>query len=292
MQRRVRTTVAGSASLRHATHLLFGLAVLAALAVTASCAGPGDTASAPTSGGDTMSDAKRESADDRDAAVIAALEAAVARPERPERERARDAGRKPVEVLHFCGVEPGAVVLDIIASVGYYAEILAHAVGPEGRVYGHNSPDVLDRFAREPWAERLEKLPDNVVRLDQDPEDIAVPEPVDVAYINRYYHDWYWIGIDREAYNRAVYEALKPGGVYCVIDHHAEEGSGARDTETLHRVDAAMVREEIEAAGFVFEAESDVLRNPDDDRTWNVFIDDRSKRDATDRFVYRFRKPR
>jgi predicted methyltransferase len=272
--------------------VLFSLIAAFSAAWLVACSGPSGT---PTDAGgpDTARESGADAADvdDHDAAVLAALEAAVARPERPERERARDAGRKPVEVLHFCGVEPGAVVLDIIASVGYYAEILAHAVGPEGRVYGHNSPDVLDRFAREPWAERLERLPDNVVRLDQDPEDIAVPEPVDVAYINRYYHDWYWIGIDREAYNRAVYEALKPGGIYCVIDHHAEEGSGARDTETLHRVDAAMVREEIEAAGFVFEAESDVLRNPDDDRTWNVFIDDRSKRDATDRFVYRFRKP-
>ncbi len=221
------------------------------------------------------------------------IDEAVAREVRPEADRARDVHRKPADVLAFCDIRPGAVVADLMAGTGYYTEILSAAVGPEGRVYGHNSPFVLARYAEKPWSERLERMPHpNVVRIDAEPEKITLPERADVALLVRFYHDFYWQKVDRAAFNSAVLALLKPDGVFCVLDHHAQEGSRDRDVQTLHRVDAAMVRAEIEAAGFTFDAQSDVLRAPGDDRTWNVFADDAARRDQTDRFLYRFRPSR
>jgi predicted methyltransferase len=252
------------------------------------CASPTSEPSGPAAGTETEPAEAVES----DVVPWVHLEVAVAQSGRPERDRARDAARKPVDVLRFCGIEPGMVVAELMAGAGYYTQILSSAVGPEGTVYGHNSPFVLKRFAEEPWSARLAHLPlDNVVRIDAPPEEIEVPEPVDAALLIRFYHDFYWQDVDRAAFNARVREMLKPGGVFCVVDHHAEEGSRDRDVETLHRVDAAMVRAEIEAAGFVRDGESDILRRPDDDRTWNIFDFDGERRDLTDRFVYRFRNP-
>ncbi|UCF68010.1 MAG: class I SAM-dependent methyltransferase [Acidobacteriota bacterium] len=220
------------------------------------------------------------------------LDRARSRTERPLADRTRDADRLPVGVLRFCGIRPGAVVVDLMAGAGYYTEILSAAVGPQGRVYGHNSPFVLARYAEKPWSERLARLPyDNVTRVDAEPELIRIDEPADIALLIRFYHDFYWQNVDRAAFNASVMATLRPGGIFCVLDHHAEPGSRDRDVKTLHRVDAAMVREEIESAGFVFDGESDILRNPGDDRSWNIFANDAMRRDKTDRFLYRFRKP-
>lgn len=221
------------------------------------------------------------------------IAAAVAAADRPDADRARDADRRPAEVMRFCGVGPGKRVGELMAGRGYYTEMLSAAVGPEGQVYGHNSPFVLDRFAEKPFTELLERLMlDNVTRLDAEPERPGLPSDLDVVLLIRFYHDFYWQKVDRAAVNRAVFAALAPGGVYCVLDHHAEAGSLDRDVETLHRVDAAMVRQEIEAAGFEWDGESDVLRNTEDDRSWNIFSDQSARRDKTDRFLYLFRKPR
>jgi predicted methyltransferase len=151
----------------------------------------------------------------------------------------------------------------------------------------------MDRYAREPFRSRLERLPlDNVVPVVAPPESPGLPAGLDVVLLIRFYHDFFWQDVDRDAVNRAVFEALRPGGVYGVVDHHAEAGSGARDVETLHRVDRELVVEEITAAGFVLDDESDVLRQEEDDRSWNIFVDDGARRDETDRFVLRFVKPR
>ena len=216
---------------------------------------------------------------------------AVANPERPEEDRVRDADRLPAEVLAFAGVERGMTVADLMSSRGYYTEILAEAVGRRGRVYAHNNPWVLERFAEEPLASRLERMArTNIERVDLE---LGKPLPanLDVAVLIRFYHDFYWLGSDRAAFNESVFEALKPGGAYVVLDHHAEVGSKDRDVQTLHRVDRAMVVEEVLAAGFVLEAESDLLANPDDTRDWNIFADNAARRDQTDRFLLRFRKP-
>ncbi len=219
------------------------------------------------------------------------IAAAVAHPDRPAADRDRDADRKPAEVVRFFGVEPGMKVADLMTGFGYYAEIFARVVGPTGTVYAQNNKFVVERFADKPLGERLARLGlDYVVRLDRELEDPGLPEgELDVAVLVLFYHDTYWQKTDRAAMNKAIYAALKPGGVFGVVDHHAAAGSKDRDVQTLHRVDAEMVKAEILAAGFVLDAESDVLRRPEDDRTKNVF--DKTIRGKTDRFVYRFRKP-
>lgn len=218
---------------------------------------------------------------------------AVAAPTRAAVDRARDPDRRPDEVLRFCGVGSGKRVGELMAGRGYYTEILSAAVGPSGEVFAHNSPFVLKRFAAEPFGRLLERLPlDNVTRLDAEPESPGLPSGLDVVILIRFYHDFYWQGVDRAAVNKAVLEALAPGGVYCVLDHHAEAGSGDRDVSRLHRIDAAMVKQEVLGAGFEWDGESDILRHPEDDRTWNIFADEGARNDKTDRFLYRFRKPR
>ncbi len=221
------------------------------------------------------------------------IAAAVAYPGRPEEDRGRDVDRRPAEVLRFCGVGPGLRVGELMAGRGYYTEILSAAVGPSGKVFAHNSPFVLERFAEEPFSRMLARLPlHNVTRLDTEPEEPGFPSGLDVVLLIRFYHDFYWQEVDRAAVNRAVLAALAPGGVYCILDHHAEAGSRDRDVQRLHRVDAAMVKEEVLAAGFHWDDESDLLRRPEDDRTWSIFADGGARNDKTDRFLFRFRKPR
>jgi predicted methyltransferase len=218
------------------------------------------------------------------------IAAAVASPGRPSDDTERDADRKPAEVLRFFELAPGQRVADLMGGTGYYTEILARAVGPDGGVWIQNNPFVVKRFADAPLRERLERLGlKNVVRLDTELEQPNLPSDLDLAIMVLFYHDTYWQKVDRAAMNRAIFAALRPGGIFGLIDHHAEAGSGDREVDKAHRVDAALVRGEIEAAGFVLEAESDLLRHPEDDRTKNVFDED--IRGKTDRFIYRFRKP-
>lgn len=223
------------------------------------------------------------------------LARAVADEGRPGEDRARDADRRPAEVLAFFGIEPGMRVAEMMAGTGYYTEILSRALGPRGRLYVHNSPFVLERFAEKPLSERLERMgSSNVTRINSDPGDPGLPSGLDAVLLIRFYHDFFWQGVDRAAFNRAVFQALKPGGIFGVVDHHAEAGSGDRDAKArdgLHRVDAGLVKKEILEAGFVLEATSDILSHPEDTRDWFIFVDEGERRDRTDRFVYRFRKP-
>jgi len=219
-----------------------------------------------------------------------AIERAVSATGRPAEDVARDADRKPQDVMRFFEIEPGQRVAELMAGKGYYAELLGRVVGSGGRVYAQNNAFVLKRFAEAPLSERLSN-PElaNVERLDSELATPQLPKDLDAVLMILFYHDTYWQEIDRAAMNGAAFAALKPGGIYGVIDHHAESGSGRRDVKTLHRVDAAIVREEILAAGFEFEAESALLRHPEDSREINVF--DGKVRGSTDRFIYRFRKP-
>ncbi len=219
------------------------------------------------------------------------LRQAVESEARPEEDRARDTDRRPYEVLTFFEIRPGMKVAELMSGRGYYAEILSRAVGPEGVVYAHNSPYVVERFAGEALDARLGRPGlENVVRLEQELEDPGLARgELDAVLMILFYHDTYWMETDRARMNQAIFDALAPGGLFGVIDHHAEPGSGARDVKSLHRVEAEMVKAEILAAGFALEGESDLLRHPDDDRTKSVFDDD--LRGKTDRFVYRFRKP-
>lgn len=221
--------------------------------------------------------------------------AIVAATDRSEDDRALDAGRRPAELLAFIGVRPGMRVAEIMAGGGYTAELLARAVGSQGHVYGLNSPWVLDRFAQAPWSARLQKpVMANVTRLDRE---VDAPFPDDVrdldAVVNvLFYHDTYWMEADRAAMNRAIFTALKPGGVYVIVDHSGREGSGTTEVKTLHRVEESVVRAEVEAAGFVFRDDASFLRNPDDTRDWSASPGAAAERRGTsDRFVLKFEKP-
>jgi predicted methyltransferase len=219
-----------------------------------------------------------------------AVQAAVDAPD-----RSPDAGRRPAQLLAFFGIGPGARVAELGAGGGYTTELVARVVGPEGRVYGHNTPFILERFAAAPWSARLARpAMANVLRLDRSFDSPFPPglRDLDAVLIVLLYHDTVWMKADRERMNQAVHRALRPGGVYGIVDHSAAAGSGVRDVETLHRIDEAVVRREVEAAGFQLAAESDFLRNPDDARDWSASPRTAGERRGTsDRFVLKFVKP-
>jgi predicted methyltransferase len=209
-----------------------------------------------------------------------------------------DASRKPAEVLAFFGVKPGMTVLDVFAAGGYYTELLSHLVGPEGRVYAHNNPPYLD-YAKDEIAKRYADAGrlGNVQRVTAENNALELPENTfDFVLMSMAYHDIYmvdaehgWPRIDGPKMLAEIYAAMKPGAVLGVIDHVAVAGAPAETGGTLHRIDPELLKKDLTAAGFVFDAESDVLRNPADDHTLGVF--DEAIRGKTDRFVFRFRKP-
>ena len=229
------------------------------------------------------------------AAASASAAAAVAAPDRSAADRALDAGRHPVELLTFFGTAPGMRVAELGAGGGYTTELLARVVGPAGTVYGQNSQLILDRFAQAPWTARLATpVMRNVVRLDR-PFDDPFPRDVrglDQVWLVLFYHDTVWMGVDRAQMNRRIYEALRPGGIYAVIDHAGRPGTGATETQSLHRIEESVVIDEVQAAGFRLDATSGVLRNPADPRDWNDSPRVAGERRGTsDRFVLRFVKP-
>jgi predicted methyltransferase len=231
-------------------------------------------------------------------AVPADVAAAVAAPGRPAEAVALDAGRRPVEVLRFLGLERGDAVLDYGAGSGYYSEILARAVGPRGHVYAWVPPAAMEREAIRTGYEAMRQREPNLsvfaAPLNSFP---FAPNAYDFVLMHLEYHDAYWQSdqyhvprIDPANLVRAIYNAVRPGGIVAVVDHVATPGGDTRAVvEALHRIDPAVVRADFEHAGFVLEAESDLLRNPQDDHSKLVF--DPSIRGHTDRFVYRFRRP-
>ncbi|MEQ7155408.1 class I SAM-dependent methyltransferase [Brevundimonas aurifodinae] len=217
------------------------------------------------------------------------IAAAVADPRRPADEVARDDLRKPVAMLAFGGIRPGARVADIRPEEGYFTRLFAPVVGETGRVYAFVPTRTAPRET--PFAEALAAAYPNVVPLSGPLDSMRFPEPLDAVFMVQEYHDFHIPAFDTDVnlMNRAVFEALKPGGLYVVIDHAGRAGTDANEVQTLHRIDGDFLRAEVEAAGFVFDGQSDALRNPADDRTINVF--DPAIRGRTDQFVYRFRKP-
>lgn len=222
------------------------------------------------------------------------LAAAVADKGR-DADRDADARRHPAEVIAFAGVKPGDKVVDLIPGPGYFTKIFSKAVGPKGHVYMIWPNEYAKEAQPDPVknAELAKTGYPNTSVILQPGAAFATPEPVDLVFTAQNYHDYpdkFMGKIDPMVLNRAVYKALKPGGVFLVVDHVAEAGSGLRDTDTLHRIDPAIVKKQVTDAGFVFEGESDVLRNPADDHKKLVF--DKSIRGHTDQFVYKFRKPK
>jgi predicted methyltransferase len=226
--------------------------------------------------------------------VRAPAQTVVAAADRSEADRALDAGRKPTELLSFFNVSPGMRVLDLAAGGGYTTELLARSVGESGTVYGEN-PKFYLGFLETPWAERLQKpVMKHVVR-----EDIELDAPwpaelkdLDLVTMVLFYHDSVWLETDRAKLNANVFAALKPGGVYGIVDHSAKAGDGLTAVKTLHRIEESIVKDEITKAGFVLDAEADFLREPSDTRDWSASPKVAGERRGhSDRFVLRFKKP-
>lgn len=257
--------------------------------LAAACGGKTSDTPVENPQNEAQSEAQSEAQADHGAALRAAIETDA----RPAEDRARDADRKPFEVLSFFGIQPGMHVADMAGGDGYYTEILARYVGPEGRVYLQNSPILVEKFVKQPLEARMARLTaevENVKRLDTEFDDPQLPAgELDAVMMFLFYHDTYWIGTDRARMNKAIFDALKPGGVYAIIDHHAPAGTGDRHVKDIHRIEAEVIKQDILASGFVLDGESEILRHPEDDRTRNVFDD--GLRGKTDQFVLRFRKP-
>ena len=228
-------------------------------------------------------------------AVSPAIQAVLAAPDRSDADRALDAGRHPAEMLAFFGIAPGMKVAELGAGGGYTAEILARAVGATGVVYGENNKFIVEKFAQKPWSERLAKpVMKNVVRVDRELDDPLPAEAhdLDAVFMVLFYHDTVWMETDRAKMNLAVFKALKPGGVFAIIDHSGRAGTGTTETKTLHRIDEEAVKKELLAAGFKPGGSADFLRNAGDARDWNDSPGAaKEKRGTSDRFVLKFVKP-
>lgn len=214
--------------------------------------------------------------------------AALADPRRPDADRERDGLRHPAEILAFTGVREGMRIADIGPGGGYYTRLFSVAVGDSGRVYGVDRPGTAER----PRAlAAVAPLYPNITHLTAGYQGWTIGEPLDAIFISQIYHDFYLpqLSIDVPRLNREMFAALKPGGVLVIIDHAAAAGSEIGVTGSLHRIDQAQVVSDLTAAGFVLEEESQVLRNPADDRSERVFESD--IRGRTDQFVLRFRRP-
>jgi predicted methyltransferase len=225
------------------------------------------------------------------------ISAAVADTARPEADRNADADRKPEESVAFAGVKPGQKVADLWPGGGYFTRIFSAVVGPKGHVYAvppprrPNAPEGSPDPAARVQAIAADAHYGNVSVVTSPLPELSLPEPVDVVWTSRNYHDWHNVPTyDVNAVNKAIFKALKPGGVFIVLDHTAEKGSAFRDTSTLHRVDPEAVKQEIVAAGFKFDGQSEILRNANDPHTEKVF--EASVRGKTDQFILKFRKPK
>ncbi len=220
--------------------------------------------------------------------------AALANPDRPEQDRARDANRKPVDVLLFAGVKPGMTVLDLNSGGGYYSEILSHVVGDEGKVYAHNGAVYWAFMQKTVPARFAERLP-NIVPVNVESEEVDLPAgTVDVVMSVLAYHDYFMKHEartepeDMTAILGSIYKSLKPGGSFVVIDHEAPTGTGSEMGDKLHRINSEFVKKQVTEAGFTFAGESEILANSEDDPSQSPFRPD--FRGKTDRFVMKFTK--
>ncbi len=216
---------------------------------------------------------------------------AVADPTRPRDDVAADTLRDPIDTLNFAGVTPGTVVAELFPGGGYYTRLLSDVVGPIGRVYGLENAG---------WKESVdadtklltERGRDNVF-LDVEPfGQFKLPRKVDIFWISQNYHDLHiakYGVVDMAAFNRRVFEALKPGGVYFILDHQANPRATDTDIARLHRIDKARVIAEVTAAGFSLISEGGFLERPGDDHTRTIF--DPAIRGHTDQYALKFVRP-
>jgi predicted methyltransferase len=233
---------------------------------------------------------------DADTQIPAAIASALLDPRRPPEQVRLDPARKPAQLLAFAEMKRGDAIADFMPGNAYFTRIISGVVGARGHVYAFLPTEQLANCPPQEVAgtKALERDPayGNVSVLRDSTANFHVPRKLDVIWTAQNYHDLHdsFMGpADVGALNKRFFDALKPGGLYLVIDHVAETGSGLRDTESRHRIDPQRLRREIEAAGFVLDASSEVLRNPKDNHALSVF--DPSVRGQTDQVVFRFRKP-
>jgi predicted methyltransferase len=215
---------------------------------------------------------------------------ALAATDRSDDMRSKDEGRRKEVQFAAMHVMKGYNVIDLGAASGYMSMLLSSFVGPEGSVTAQNPKMWVENFKLGPVMDMLHAARPNITPLAADFD--AIPKPAklyDLAYSSMIYHDTVWMGVDRPKANKALFNALKPGGLYIIVDHQAAAGAGATVTKTVHRIEEKVVISEVKAAGFELIGPHDLLKNPDDDHSKNVF--DPAIRGKTDRFVLVFRKP-
>lgn len=232
-----------------------------------------------------------------DGAVATPIQQAVAHSERSDADRKADLYRKPEAILDFFQVKPGQIVLDVFAGGGYFSELLARSVGPQGRVDAFNNKPYLNWVGDQLNARLNNNRLPNIRRLDVEVDELQLGDQhYDLIFASMAFHDMYyadpaegWPAMDRPALFKKLYAALKPGGVLAVIDHSARAGRGVEDSKPLHRIEESALRKDLEQAGFRFDASTELLRNPNDDRSLSSF--EPRIRFQTDRFVLRFKRP-
>jgi predicted methyltransferase len=208
----------------------------------------------------------------------------VASPDRTAADRTNDQRRKPEPMLAFIGLRPGMVAMDISAAGGYTTELVARAVGPTGKVYAQlpRNPERVQARAKNPGLGHI--VP--VVRSFDEPVPPELSKgALDLVTLMFNYHDFGHLGVDRARFNRAVFAALKSGGMFVVADHSGRPGTGISESGTLHRIEEAFLRKEVEAAGFRLAEAGNFLRNPNDAR------DQPTPPMPKDEFVLKFVKP-
>lgn len=227
------------------------------------------------------------------------IEQALSSSDRTASDAARDAKRKPGDILSILGVKAGDKIVDLSSGGGYYTHLLSHIVGKKGSVTAHNTPYVVNRFAsffqdeKDGWPAKLNspQWKTNVVKAVEELDSMSFGVGLDGALMVLFYHDTVWQQVNRQMMNQHLFNALKPGGSFVIVDHSAKAGSKDQEVKSFHRIDKQFVIDEVTKAGFVLEMDSDVLANKKDTRDFNVFRDARTNRDSTDRFVLKFVKP-
>ena len=228
------------------------------------------------------------------AAVPAHIAAALADKGRPAEDPAKDAARKPGETVALLDLKPGAKVADLVIGGGYFTHILAAAVGPNGKVIAYQPAEFIQFQAS--YGENLKKVAaarPNVEPLSTSFGALDLPDGLDAVLTVQNYHDLHLTPFPKDTaakVNAEVFKSLKPGGVYLVVDHVGAPGSGLEAAMKVHRIEPSIVKQEVEAAGFKLESQSEILKNAEDPHTANVF--DPSVRGKTDQFVMKFRKPK
>jgi len=216
---------------------------------------------------------------------------AVADPSRPKDDRASDVLRDPADTLAFAGVKPGMVVGELFPGGGYFTRLLSDVVGPQGKIYGLENAGWKDAVKLD--QQLLVEPGRKNVQMDAEPfGQFKLPQKVDLFWITQNYHDLHiakYGAVDMAAFNRRVFDALKPGGIYFILDHQANPGTTPEQIATLHRIERAQVIAEVTAAGFKLADEGTFLNRPGDDHTRTVF--DPAIRGHTDQYALKFVRP-